>query len=113
MRRLLLILAAASTSSAALAADPKASGQCWADGTCLSESLAPVEPAKETAETTQAAREGRPYYRAPVYYLPPPVPYTASSPVSSICYTLNNGIYSAVNCPPASALPPLPRTRRR
>jgi hypothetical protein len=118
MLKTLLTFAAAVAISAisigsASAADPKPSAQCWSDGSCLSDSLVPVAPAKEPAETEHAAREGRPFYRPPVYYLPPPMIYTPSVPAPSICYVLNNGIYSPIACPPASALVPLPRARRR
>jgi hypothetical protein len=118
MKAMFLIFAAAVAISAisigsASAAEPRPSQQCWRDGACLSDSLVPVPPAKESTETEHAAREGRPFWRPPVYYLPPPVVYTPSVPAPSICYVLNNGIYSPITCPPVAVLVPLPHARRR
>lgn len=110
MRNRLLIIAAISAVwiGPVRAEDPKPSGQCWSDGTCLGQKLDPAPPVKvEPGEEDRARTDngGRPFYRAPIYVLPPPVPYTSSMPTPSICYVLANGIYSPIACPP----PPPPR----
>jgi hypothetical protein len=96
----------------ARAADPKPSGQCWSDGTCLSDSLVPVAPPKvEPGEDKARFDNGRPFYRPPVYILNPPVIYTPSAPTPSICYILTNGgVYTPITCPPPAPVA-LPRAR--